>query len=197
MDTKVLLGVVATAIAVMSYIPYVRDVRSGKTKPHGFSWLIWALLAYIAGTAQLAGGGGFGAVVTLVTATISLWIAFISIRGRTVAITRGDWISLAAGLAAIPLWVLTREPLPSVALVSFIDLVGFWPTIRKSYHAPHGETSSTYWLSTIKHCLSVAAQQRYNLVTVLYPGSLALITLLFVVMLAVRKRSIRLPDQLV
>jgi hypothetical protein len=189
MTLKIVLSLIATIIAIISYIPYIRDIRSGKTKPHGFSWLIWALLGYIAGFAQLEGGGGVGAIVAFVTATISLWISIMSIRGRSVKITKGDWISLGAALVAIPLWILTKQPVLSVILVSIIDVVGFWPTIRKSYLAPHGETLSTYSLSTLKHCLTVAAQQKYNLVTTLYPGSLALVTGLFVMMLLVRKRS--------
>jgi hypothetical protein len=80
MQIKIVISFIATVIAVVSYIPYIRDIHSGKTKPHGFSWLIWALLAYIAGFAQLSRGGGFGAMVALVTATISLRIAYVSIK---------------------------------------------------------------------------------------------------------------------
>jgi hypothetical protein len=187
MQIKILLSFIATAIAVISYVPYIRDIRSGKTKPHGFSWLIWALLGYIAGYAQLRSGGGVGSIVALVTATISLWIAVISLQGQAIKITTSDWMSLIAALAAIPIWIITDRPMLSVILVSFIDVVGFWPTIRKSYHAPQQETLSTHWLSTLKHCITVAAQQKYNLTTVLYPASLAITTGLFVLMLVIRK----------
>jgi hypothetical protein len=94
---------------------------------------------------------------------------------------------LIFAVAAIPLWVLTKRPLLAVILVSLIDIVGFWPTIRKSFYAPHKETLSTYSLSTLKHCLTVIAQQKYNLTTVLYPASLAIMTGGFVIMLIVRK----------
>ncbi|HEY4963493.1 MAG TPA: hypothetical protein VIH90_02235 [Candidatus Saccharimonadales bacterium] len=190
MHIKVVISFIATAIAVISYAPYIRDIRSGKTKPHGFSWLIWALLAYVAGFAQLAAGGGFGAMVALVTATISLWIAFISIKGKSVKITRSDWVSLGFALVAIPVWAVTKQPLLAVIIVSVIDIVGFWPTIRKSHSDPHKETVSTYSLSTLKHVLTVVAQQEYNLTTVLYPASLAVMTGGFVAMLIVRKKQI-------
>lgn len=190
MTAKIILSLLATTIAIVSYVPYIRDIRLGKTKPHGFSWLIWALLGYIAGYAQLQGGGGVGAAVTLVTATISLGISFISIKDKSVKITKSDWISLVAGLLTIPLWILTKQPVLSVILVSIIDIVGFWPTVRKSFSAPHGETVSTYSLGTLKHFLTVVAQQKYNLVTTLYPGSLCLISGLYVIMLLVRKQSV-------
>jgi hypothetical protein len=190
MQIKVALSVIATIIAVVSYVPYIRDIKRGKTKPHAFSWLIWSLLAYIAGFAQLKAGGGVGSSVALVTATISLWISFIAYKDGSVRITTGDWISLAAALAAIPIWLITKQPLLSVVIVSIIDVVGFWPTIRKSYNAPEQETLATHWLSTVKHCLTIAAQQRYNWTTVLYPASLAVTTGLSVIMLLVRKRNI-------
>lgn len=190
MQIRVILGVLAAGIALVSYIPYIRDIRRGKTKPHAFSWLIWSLLAYIAGIAQLNAGGGFGASAALVTATVSLWISYAAYKDGSVRITTGDRVSLAAALAAIPLWIATRQPLLSVIVVSVIDVVGFWPTVRKSYHAPQQETLETHWLSTIKHCLTIAAQQKYNLTTVLYPLSLAITTGGFVVMLLIRKRKL-------
>jgi hypothetical protein len=169
MHLKTALSVIATLIAIISYIPYLRDIKSGKTKPHAFSWFIWALLAYIAGFAQLSAGGGIGSLVALVK------------------ITRSDWVSLLIALAAIPVWIITKRPLLSVVIVSIIDLVGFIPTFRKTYKSPHQETTSTYVLSTVKHCLTVLAQQKYNLTTVLYPASLAVATAAFVFMLLVRK----------
>jgi hypothetical protein len=190
MHIKIIISFIASAIAVVSYVPYIKDIKSGKTKPHGFSWLIWALLGYIAGFAQLDAGGGFGASVALVTATISLWIAFISIKGKSVVITKSDWVSLIFALLAIPIWIFTKQPLLAVIIVSVIDIVGFWPTIRKSYSAPQKETLSTYYLSTLKHVLTVIAQQSYNLTTVLYPASLAIMTAGFVAMLVVRKKQL-------
>lgn len=186
-EYKLILSIIATVIAVVGYIPYIRDIRSGKTKPHGFSWLVWSLLGFIAGAAQVQGGGGAGAAVTLVTSVICLWIAFISLKKGQVKITVSDWISLVAALITIPIWLITKQPLLSVVLVSAIDIFGFWPTIRKSYRAPQHETLSTHILSTIKHCLSVAAQQHYSLLTVLYPASLAVTTALFTIMLVVHK----------
>lgn len=74
MDFKVILGFVATGLAIISYVPYIREMLNGKTKPHTFSWLIWAIITYIAGAAQLAGGGGWGSMVAFTTGTISAWL---------------------------------------------------------------------------------------------------------------------------
>lgn len=190
MDIKLFLSVIATVIAVISYVPYIRDIWKGKTKPHAFSWLVWAIITYIAGFAQLAGGGGIGSLVAFSTATISLGIAVYSYWKGTINITASDWVSLGVALLAIPLWLVTDSPLLAVILVVGIDIAAFWPTIRKSYHQPHSENISTYALSTVKHCLTVAAQQQYNLLTVLFPLWLAIITAAFVAMLWIRRVKI-------
>ncbi len=184
MDIKLVLAIIAIGLASLGYIPYILDIKSGKTKPHAFSWFIWSLDSYIAGFTQLSSGGGIGSFITITAATLSLWIAYMGYRKSGIKYTRSDWISLYIALFAIPLWILTKQPLLAVLIISFIDVVAFWPTIRKSLKRPDQETIGTYILSTIKHTLTVVAQQNYNLVTVFYPATLAIFTALLVAMLA-------------
>jgi len=58
MDYKVILGTVAVVMALYSYVPYIKDIFAGKTKPHAFTWLIWGLLTSIAFFGQMADRGG-------------------------------------------------------------------------------------------------------------------------------------------
>lgn len=192
---KLILSITATTIAVISYIPYIQGTLSGKIKPHSYSWFIWAIVGYIAGFGQLAGGGGIGALVALVTATISLGIAVISYKEVKDSITTSDKISLVVSLSAIPLWLITNNPLWSIILVSIVDGVAFWPSIRKAYNKPWDEGLPTFLLSTLKHVLTVFAQKTYNVLTVLYPLSLAILTGLFVIMLIVRRTAIPRPKK--
>ena len=48
MDYHAVIGGAATVIGVVGYVPYFRDIFRGTTKPHPFSWFLWALLAGIA-----------------------------------------------------------------------------------------------------------------------------------------------------
>ncbi len=193
MDIKVLFSIAATTIAVVSYVPYIRDILRGKTKPHAFSWLVWSLLAYIVGIAQLTNGGGLGSLVALTTATIALYIAFAAWTKHRQLITRSDWFYFVAALLAIPIWLLTDNPLFSIILVSAIDLAAFIPTFRKSYHLPYSETLSQSYLSTLKHILTIVAQQQYSWVTILFPLSLAITTAIFTAMLVVRRAVVSPP----
>jgi hypothetical protein len=134
--------------------------------------------------------GGTGAWVTIISATICLYIAVIAYKGASQKFTKSDNVTFLVSLLAIPIWILTKNPLLAILLVTAIDVVGFWPTIRKSYNAPNQETLSTYWLAIIKNGFAVAALQHYNLVTVIYPASILVADVLCIGLFTVRSRIV-------
>jgi len=77
---KTALGIIATVMAFVSYIPYIRNMLSGKTKPHAFSWLVWGTLTAIAFVGQVSKGAGPGAWVTGFTACVSFFIFVTALR---------------------------------------------------------------------------------------------------------------------
>jgi hypothetical protein len=191
MSYKEILGIIASAIAIVSYIPYLRDITANKTKPHAFSWLIWSLLTGIAFFGQLAGGAGPGAWVNGFT-TVVCFIIFIFglLKGRS-NIVFIDWLSLMGAGIAILFWFITKGPLLSVILVTVIDALGFFPTFRKSYHKPHEETLITYVLSSLKYVFSLLALQTFSVVTALFPIYLVLANGAFVVMVLIRLKQLK------
>jgi hypothetical protein len=192
MGYRDVIGVVATVIALISYVPYFRDIVARKTRPHAFTWLIWGLLTVIAFVGQLAGHAGPGAWVTGFTALVCIVIAGIAAFDGEHNIARLDWFALAgAGLALIA-WFLTRGPLLSVILITIIDEIGFIPTLRKSYHRPHEETVSTFVMSGFKWVLGLVALERFTVTTALFPLSIVLASWFFVVMLLIRRRQLGL-----
>lgn len=189
MDTKLILASIAIVMTLVGYSFYFRDIFAGKTKPHAYSWLVWALLTAIAFAGQLHDNGGAGAWVTGVTAAISFIIFFLAIKRGEKNVTRSDKINLAAALLAILPWLLIGDPLFSVILITIIDFLGFLPTIRKSWHKPHEETLIHYVLAGLKFVLAILALDNYTLTTWLYPASLVAANLFFVIMLISRRKK--------
>lgn len=189
-EQKAILGIIAIIIAVISYIPYFKDMLSGKTKPHAFSWLIWAVLNGIAYVGQVHDKGGAGSWPLGFTAVAMVAIFLVSLKKGEKDIRPFDWFCLvAAGLAIIP-WLLTDSPLTSIILVTIIDLLGFMPTIRKVYNRPFEETLSTHILSTIKYGLILLALQAYTAVTVLFPLAVFIADGLLVALIIVRRKQV-------
>jgi len=173
-NVRIFLGIFATFIAIISYIPYVRDIFLGKTNPHSFSWLIWGILMTVGFAAQLNDNGGPGAWVIGFSAIISFLIFGLSLKYGEKNISKLDWVCLISAVAAIPLWIITSTPIWSVILITVIDFLGFVPTWNKSIVNPDGETLSLYVVATIKHSIGIAALASVTLVTLLYPLSLVI-----------------------
>lgn len=190
MDIKHLLGTIALIVAFVSYIPYFRNIFTGKTKPHAFSWLVWGVLNAIAFAGQISDKGGAGAWAVGLTALVMFIIFSLALFRGEKRITISDWLCLLGASVALVLWAVTSGPLLSVVLITVIDALGFIPTVRKAYLKPHQETLVTFLLSTVKYALVVLALQNYTLITSLFPASLVLMNGLFVAMLLVRRRTI-------
>lgn len=190
-DYKAVIGIIAVVISVFGYVPYFRDILSNKTKPHAFSWLVWAVLNAIAFAGQLHGNGGAGTWAVGLTAVALFAIFCLSLAKGEKNIKRFDWLCLSGAAVSLILWLITSQPLFSIILITVIDAFGFLPTVRKAYAKPYQETLITYEINTLKYFLVVLALQHYTLITTLFPLAVAIMNGLFVAMLIVRRQQIQ------
>jgi hypothetical protein len=129
---KLLFSGAAILLTFAAFVPYIVSIRSGRTRPHVFSWLIWGVTTLLVFLAQRAGGAGVGAWPTAVSALITFsiaWLAFV--HGADRAITTSDWLFLAGAASALPCWFLTADPLWAVLVLTVVDLLGFGPTEKE------------------------------------------------------------------
>ena len=188
---KEILAIIATAITFYAFIPYIRSIRQGQTKPHVFSWLIWGSTTFVVFLAQLADNGGAGAWPIGVSGIITLYVAYLAyIRKADCSITPSDWVFFVLALSALPLWYITANPLWAVILLTTVDVLGFGPTFRKAYHRPYEENLSFYNLFVVRNVIAILALAHYSLTTVLFPATIALVTLVFIVMVTLRRKTL-------
>lgn len=187
---KNIIGFIAVVLTFVGYVPYIRDTLKGKTKPHIYTWFIWGLVTAIAFGLQLSDDAGPGALVTLAAAVVCLVIAVIGLKKGSKEITKSDTVFFLLSLVALVLWLLAEQPVLSVILLSLIDMLGFIPTIRKSWHKPDEETLISYLVNTFRFCLALYALQRYTIVTVLYPLTWVVANGLFSLYLIIRRGKI-------
>ena len=189
-EYKVSLGILAILVGLISYVPYFRNIFSGKTKPHAFSWFVWSVLTGIAFAAQLVKRGGAGAWVTGFTALAGFVIFLLALYKGKKDFPLFDWLCLASAFIAAGLWWYTKDPTGSIILITVTDALAFLPTFRKGYYKPHEETATTFALSSIKFLIALFALETFTLVTALYPVSLVITNGLFVVLLCVRRKQL-------
>jgi hypothetical protein len=109
----------------------VRSIFVANTKPHAFTWLVWGTVMAIAFSAQLSDKAGAGSWATGLSAAFCLGIGVLALFRGEKHITRGNWVAFLATSLAIPLWVVTSDPLWSVLLVTGIDAVALLPDLSQ------------------------------------------------------------------
>jgi len=189
-DLKKVIAILAIILTFVGYAPYFRDLLRGVTKPHIFSWLVWSIVTSIIFALQISAGAGVASFVTLAVAVISLAIFLIGLRNGHKMIKAIDVLFLVLALLTIPLWLISDRPVLSMILLSTIDMLGFAPTIRKSWNAPHSETLSLYVITTFRHSLSLFALEAYNIVTMLFPATWVVANAAFALILIQRRKVI-------
>ena len=168
MNIKIFFAIVAVVIGLISYYPYTRDIFSGKTKPHIYSWLIWTITQGTAMVAIFYGGGIWGGLELAMGTIFNIAVLVFCLKYGTKNITRGDTAVLIIALLAILVWWQFKMPLISVLMVSVIDFFGFIPSFRKSYQEPWSETLSSWILFSTANIFSILALSQYNLLTMTY-----------------------------
>lgn len=192
MTVRMLIGGFAALFSLTAYGPYLHDIFAGKTKPHIFSWFVWSILMWIAFAAQASELAGPGAWVTAAEAIACIAIFVISFARGEKEITLTDWMSLAGALCGIALWVSTENAFWAVVLVTVVDALGFYPTVRKAWKKPHEETAISFFIISSSFVLGFLALDSYTWTTALYPAYLALANGAFWLYLIARRRYVRI-----
>lgn len=187
-DWRAGVATLSVIVGFLGNIDYWRAICSGRIKPHLFTWIIWGLITALVAVAQAVKGAGAGNWAMISTAGICFLFAYYAWRQGEKEITRGDWVCLLLALGAIPLWQLTGDPIWSVMCVCFIDLLGFYPTARKSWVKPWEEKIRPYLLANLKFFLGLMALAAYNPTTMLYPIFIIGANTAFILLLVSRRR---------
>lgn len=176
-----LLAVIAALLTLAGFIPYIISILNGQTRPHLYSWLIWAIATVVVGAAQWVSGGGAGALVTLFSGAITCFIVLLTwLRYDASHIKPVDAVFLVIAACALPAWLITDNPLTAVVMLTIVDIAGFGPTFRKSYHAPLGENLTLYYLVCVRNVIAAIALEYYSLTTLLFPLVIALANVVFI-----------------
>jgi len=186
---KELLAAAAIVLTIAMYVPYIRSIHAGQTKPHSISWIIWTLSSLVVFLAQLAERGGSGAWVSGVTGLVTAYVAVLAYRNRTdTSVSKTDWVFLSIAVAALPCWLLASNPLVAVVLLTGVEFVGFAPTFRSAFMRPHEERIGFFFLGAVRYGLIICALEHYSLTTVLFPAAKVVIGVMLIVMIAYRRR---------
>ncbi len=190
MDHHLLFAVLGGLIGVVGYVLYLRTVFLGTTKPHIFTWLIYALIDAIVFTIQLISGGGPGAWVLFVSVVGNTVVALSCIRSGERRIAVSDWISFLSALVGIVLWQITDNPFIAIVILTITNTLAVLPTLRKSFNNPYEESVTVWGLDLFRFSLSLAALTSLTLTTALFPVGVLVTNGTLVATILIRRRLI-------
>jgi hypothetical protein len=188
-DIKIVLAIIASLLTIVGYFPYFKDIFKRKTRPHLFTWLIWAVTQGTATVAILYGGGKFAAMSTIVGTLLVLAICLLALKYGTKNITKSDTGVLLLAILAIIIWWQLKNPVLAVLMISAIDGIGYLPTFRKTYEEPGSETISFWACMALADVVTIMASAEYNVLTVTYIAVLTVANLAMVALIIWRRRA--------
>lgn len=163
------IGVLAGIVTISAFIPYIRDVVRGKTKPSRSTWIIWSILALIL-TASYYSVGARDTIWASIGFTLGqIAVALVSIRygvGGWTFFDRICFIGAASGLAA---WAVSGSALTGLLSAMAVDFIGALPTIKKLYLEPGSESQTSWLIFSAGNILNVAAIDKWSLEIALFP----------------------------
>lgn len=166
---KEIIAIIATVLAFVGNISYLKDVFRGRVQPHPYTWFVWSIVSMTTFFGGLAKGAGIGALPTGAAEGFTIMIFLFSLKylfqGKVGHIRKVDNYFLAICLLGLIPWVITKDPTISVIIVVLIDIVAFIPTLRKTWQHPETEKPLLYEMNVARHILTLFSLNTYNIAT--------------------------------
>lgn len=172
----ILLGIIAGVIGVIGYVPYIRDILKGTTKPDRASWLIWLLEYAALFCAQLSVGTAGSLWLIGLQLFAVIVINMLSFRYGTGGFTKKNSLVLVSVCAVLAAWYFIRSADLTIILLITVEAAGVALTMRKVYRQPGSETLIMWALIALAGIIGVLAVGK-GAALILYAYPVALIAM--------------------
>lgn len=166
---SVIIGQMAGILVVISYIPYIRSIVQGKTKPERATRAIWAVVAIVIFLSYVASGARETAWVAFMYAIFNIIILILSFKYGVGGSNKLDIICLLGATIGVFLWIVTKNPLTAFYASIFVEILGFIPTLKKTYLYPKTENTLAWVIGTCAALLNLFAITNFKPEIVTYP----------------------------
>ena len=150
---------------------YIRDIFRGETKPNLVSWILWTIAPLIASAAAFSTGVRWAALPTFMVGFGPLLVVIAALIKRN-AIWKLTWFDYLCGtlsLAALILWILTKNPNIAIIFSILSDGLAALPTLKKAWQFPETESGIIYIAALFNILTSFIALQGYSFSEIAFP----------------------------
>lgn len=195
LDRALIFAVLTVIVSVIRYGLYFWSIFKRETRPHLFSWINWGLIISIGAYAQLQLDGGLSAYMLLFVGVTCWIIAFLALFYGEKDIKRSDWFAFLSALALIPIWLVTKQPLLTLLLIICIDILTFYPTVRKTYVDPTSEPPGSYFWAGLRYFFVLFTVPEFSVAVMFYPFFLMITEWGFMLFIYWRRKALGLPSK--
>jgi hypothetical protein len=140
------LSILAGALLIGGYIPYIWEVAQRKTIPNRASWFIWALstVSLLFGVQET---GTHEAIWVPIADAVGCTIIFIlAVPFGVGGWSKTDRVSLVVSISSLVLWWYTGNAFIALIANLLVYVTGYIPTIVKAWKDPKSESKSAWTL---------------------------------------------------
>lgn len=188
-------GILAGVLQALFYLPYIRDVLAGTTRPHRGSWAIWLTLSVIVLASQRADGGRWSLLVVVTQSVGTVAILVLAAR-RGVGVggaSRWELALLGVAAAGVAGWFLAGSPTIATICVVIADCVAVAMMLPKTYADPYSETLSSFVLSVASGVLAMLAVGSLDFGLLLYPAYFVVADTIVITLIVRRRQVLPIP----
>jgi len=159
-NLKDILSVVAGVLFVIGFIPYIRAVVAGTTKPAKASWVIWASLDSITLVGMCVQHSVNGQIIGAVAGA---WIVVaVALKYGTPGWTKLDKFCLAGAILGIVLWMAFSNPTLGIVTSVSVVFLGSIPTFVSAWNDPSKEDKTGWTIFFVSCVCAVLAIPRWT-----------------------------------
>jgi hypothetical protein len=186
-------GIVAGVLQGLCYVPYIRDIARGSTRPHRGTWTIWCALSLIVLLSQYADGGRWSLLVAVAQVIGATTICGLAIKRGVGGTSRLDLGLGAIALVGVIGWYVIGDPTLATVSVVIADSVAVIMMLPKTYTHPYSETTSAYAISALSGVFALAAVGSLNFGLMIYPTYFVVADGVVIALIGLRRREIAPP----
>lgn len=164
----VLLGVLLNIVGGLDY--FIKTLQ-GKVKPNRVTWLLWALIPFIAFAAEINQGVGMQSLLTFMVGfnPLIIFIASYINKNSVWEIKRLDIICAVISLVGLFFWMVTKVGNIAIIFSILADAFAGIPTVIKSYRHPESEDYKIFMFGMLSAIITILTVKQWNLANYGFP----------------------------
>lgn len=165
-----MIGLIAGAVEIVAFVPYIYSIIAGSTTPHRGSWFIWTFLGFVLLVSYYSAGAEETIWVPLIMFIGPLIVTLFSFKYGV-----GGWddpldrYCLVGALIGIACLFTFKSPLIALTVAIFTDIFAAVPTVRKSITHPASEDALAWGLAFTASILNLGAIDNWSFAIAGYP----------------------------